>query len=114
LRFNYHYNLRSTVKNSIVNFNAIQKVFKSRLDDARSHSKLIDLSHLSTPQPFLTASRPKYEKLIGKTKDLFFDSNYYLPQYKHSLSANFFNFLNFAVFDFPFLLGQKSDSARHV
>jgi hypothetical protein len=92
----------------------MQKVFKSRLDDSRSHSKLNDLSNLSTAQPFLASDRPKYEKLLGKTKNLFFNYNFYTPAYNSQINFNYFNYLNLPFFDFPFLLGQKSDSAKHV
>jgi hypothetical protein len=97
-----------------VNFNAIQKIFKSRFDDAKSHSKLSDLSNLATAQPFLAFSRPKYEKLLGKTKNLFFETDFYYPEFSSLMNFNFFHYLNTPFFDFPFLLGQKSDSAKHI
>src|SRR5690606_17355601 len=106
--------LRSTVKNSIVNFNALQKVFKSRFDDARSHSKLYDLSNLNDNQPFLASQRPNFEKMLGKNREFYVNYNFYQPKFYSTINFNYFNSLNFPFFDFPFLLAQKSDSARHV
>jgi hypothetical protein len=67
-----------------------------------------------TSQPFLAADRPNYEKMLGKNKEFFIDYNFYQPKFINLLNSNSSHLLNFAFFDFPFLLGQKSDSARHV
>ncbi len=115
-RFNNSLNLRNTVKNSIVTYNAIQKVFKTRFDEGRSNAKLSDLSNLYTKQAFISSPRIQYEKLLGKTKENFFKINFY----KNSFQKHFNNFydanssLNFYFYDFPFLLAMKSDSSRYL
>lgn len=116
IRFNNSINLRNTVKNSIVTYNAIQKVFKTRFDESRSNAKLSTISNLYTKQPFISASRIQYEKLLGKTKANFYKTNFY----KNSFQQYFNNFydasssLNFYFYDFPFLLAMKSDSSRYL
>lgn len=116
MRFNNSLNLRNTVKNSIVTYNAIQKVFKTRFDESRSNAKLSDFANLYTKQPFISSPRIQYEKLLGKTKENFFKINFY----KNSFQKYFNNFydanssLNFYFYDFPFLLAMKSDSSRYL
>lgn len=44
--------LRSTAKNSMVTYSAIQKVFKSRLDEGRSNARLQDISNSYNPYLF--------------------------------------------------------------
>jgi hypothetical protein len=44
--------LRSTAKNSMVTYSAIQKVFKSRLDEGRSNARLQDVSNSYNPYLF--------------------------------------------------------------
>jgi hypothetical protein len=116
IRFNNSINLRNTVKNSIVTYNAIQKVFKTRFDESRSNAKLNSISDLYTKQPFISSSRIQYEKLLGKTKENFYKINFY----KNSFQNYFNNFydasssLNFYFYDFPFLLAMKSDSSRYL
>ena len=115
LRFNNSLNLRNTVKNSIVTYNSIQKVLKTRFDEGRSNTKLSDFANFYIKQPFISSSRIQYEKLLGKTKENFFKINFY----KNSFQNHFNNFyditssLNFYFFDFPFLLAMKSDSSRY-
>ena len=119
LRSNYFYNIRNTTKNSIVNFNALQKVFKTRLDESRSNSRLEDFNKMflsSTTQPFINSSRPSYEKIIGKTQHSFYKLNFYKNYFSKNFSniATFNNSLNFFFFDFPFLLSYKSDPSRYL
>jgi hypothetical protein len=108
--------LRSTTRNSIVNFNALQKVFRARFEEGRANATLAQFSELSTTQPFLNTERVEYEKLLGKTKKTFFNINFF-----HNNTLNVFNTtyatflsLNFHFFDFPFLLAAKSDMARYM
>lgn len=116
VRFSNTLNLRAPVKNSIVNYNAIQKVFRTRFDEGRSNTKLSDLSNLYTKQPFISTSRISYEKLLGKTKENFFKINFYKNNF-HQYFNNFYDLsssLNFYFYDFPFLLALKSDASRYL
>jgi hypothetical protein len=115
-RFTDHINLRSPVRNSIVTYNAMQKVFRARFDEGRSNSNMLTYSFSNDPQPYISAPRFKYEKLLSKNKEAFFDINFY----KNSINDNFNSFydsftsLNFYAFDFPFLLAMKSDASRYL
>jgi hypothetical protein len=77
--------LRSTARNSIVTYNAIQKVFKSRFDEGRSHARLQDFSNSYVTHPFITEARSPYEGLLGKNRESFFSVN----NYNQFLVANF-------------------------
>ena len=116
LRISNPLTLRTTTRNSIVNFNALQKVFRARFEDGRSNATLNQFAHLSSTQPFLNTDRVAYESLLGKTKNNFFNVNFFtnnslniLNEFSSSLTA-----LNFQFFDFPFLLSAKSDMSRYM
>jgi len=116
LRFDNYINLRNTARNSIVSYNAVQKVFRTRFDERRSHAKLDTLARSTTKHPHLTAGRAQYEKLLTKSGSSFFESVSYHARALPAL--NLFgahaSSLNFYSFDFPFLLAMKSDSARYL
>ena len=108
--------LRSTARNSIVTFSAIQKVFRSRYDEGRSNARLQDLSNSYNSHLFITAPRTNYERILGKNYETFFNINLY----NTTLSSNFSDFfsvwnsLNTYYLDLPFLVANTSDSSRHL
>jgi hypothetical protein len=108
--------LRSTAKNAIVTYNAIQKVFRSRLDEGRSNARLLDFSNSFTSHAFLTDSRVNYEHLISKNNENFFSINLYNLGLKKNLSnltsLNLTNNIYFS--EIPFLLSMKSDPSRYL
>jgi hypothetical protein len=108
--------LRSTAKNSIVTFNALQKVFRPRFDEGRSNVRFSDLSNTFVKYPFLTEQRTPYESLLGKNKESFFATtnykNYLTSTYTDLSSA--FNSLNIYFANIPFLLSMQSDASRHM
>lgn len=115
-RFSNYLILRSSTKSAIGNYNSYQKVFKTRFDENRSHAKISDLANLYVKQLNISAIKPKYERLLGKNKENFFQSHVY----KNELILNFntlydsFNSINFYFFDLPFLLALKSDASRYL
>lgn len=106
--------LRSSVRNSIVNYNAFQKVFKPRFDELRSHTQTVSFAEMSEKQPFLTDSKVPYLNLLGKNRDSFFST----PIYTKSLGSNLnpysglIDSLNAPTYDFPFLIAKTSDTTR--
>jgi hypothetical protein len=116
LRVSNPLKLRSTTKNAIVTFNALQKVFRPRFDEGRSNVHFSDLSNTFVKYPFLSESRTPYEKLLGKNKESFF----YGANYNNYLSNNFnnlsplFNSLNIYFANIPFLLSTQSDASRYM
>jgi len=113
-RFSNPITLRSTARNSIVTYNALQKVFKARFEDGRSNTKIISFGNLGVSQPFITGGRISYEKLLGKNKDSYYNTTFYKNNtFKvfNDLSSNT-NALNYYFFDFPFLMSAKSDPSR--
>lgn len=116
LRVSNTVNLRNTAKNAIVTYNAMQKVFKTRFDENRSHAKLLDLGNSYSTQPFVTAAKTNYERLLGKNKTAFSSVSLYKNSFK-SLFNDLYEIdsgLNFFFYDFPFLLAHKSDSSRYI
>jgi heme/copper-type cytochrome/quinol oxidase subunit 2 len=107
--------LRSTAKNSIVTYSAIQKVFKSRFDESRSNTNFKDVTNSFTSYPFLTEAKSPYENMLGKNKESFFNINLYSKSMKNNLSLylNVWNSLNTIFIDIPFLLSMKSDASRY-
>jgi hypothetical protein len=69
--------LRSPAKNAIVNYNAIQKVYKSRFDDFRSNTDFKSFTNSYANYPFLIEEKTPYESLLGKNKESFFNTNFY-------------------------------------
>jgi len=108
--------LRSTTKNSIVTFNALQKVFRPRFDEGRSNIRFQDLSNSYVKYPYLSESRISYENLLGKNKESFYNTN----SYKTSLYGGYtnlspvFNSLNIYFSNIPFLMSMQSDAVRHL
>lgn len=108
--------LRLTARNSVVTYNAIQKVFKSRFDEGRSNAKLTSLANSFVSQPFLTQQKSNYEGILGKNKESFFSVSNYNSfantnfNYFYTLS----NTLNVPFLDIPFLISMKSDASRYL
>jgi hypothetical protein len=110
------FKLRSTVKNSIVTYSAIQKVFRSRFDEGRSNTRLEDFSNSYVKHPYITDPRIKYETLLGKNKESFLKLNFYNQNTKlnfSNMSSLFFS-NNIYFMDLPFLVSMKSDPSRYL
>ena len=107
--------LRSSVRNSIVNYNAFQKVFRARFDENRSNINNSSITNLSENQPFLFDKKTPYLKLLRKNTESFFSTPFYkkTPSYNFNPHAPLITALNYSFFDFPFLLSQTSDVIRH-
>jgi len=58
--------LRSTAKNSIVTYNAIQKVYKARFDELRANINFQDFTNSFSAYPFLLESKTPYESILKK------------------------------------------------
>lgn len=108
--------LRSTVKNLMVTYSAIQKVYRSRFDEGRSNMNTASLYNSYSSYPFLTESRSSYESIMGKNKE-----SYFSPSLFNSSANNKFSDLNFSFnsntslfLDIPFLLSLKSDPSRYL
>jgi heme/copper-type cytochrome/quinol oxidase subunit 2 len=113
-RFSNPITLRSTARNSLVTFAALQKVFRSFLDEGRSLSSLTTFSNLGVEQPFITSSKISFEKLLGKNKESFYNTSFYVNRnfkvFNDLASSN--TSLNTYFFDFPFLLSVQSTVSR--
>lgn len=89
LRLSNPMKLRSTARNSIVTYNAIQKVFKSRFDEGRSNARLQDFSNSFVSHPYITESKSPYEGMLGKNKDSFFNVNSYKQYFTNNFNDNY-------------------------
>jgi hypothetical protein len=108
--------LRSTAKNSIVTYNAIQKVFRSRFDEMRSHARLSDFANSTVKHPFLTDAKVSYESILGKNRESFFTPNFYTnySTKSYSLVSALSQTTNTFYADIPFLLSLTSDPSRYL
>lgn len=108
--------LRSTAKNSIVTYNAIQKVFKSRFDEGRSNARLIDFSNSYNSYLFLTEPKANYENMLAKNTESFFNVNTFAKSFNTNFNiiTQTLTALNSTYLDVPFLLSNTSDSARYL
>jgi hypothetical protein len=123
-QFNTHNNfnitnnlkLRSTAKNSIVTYNAIQKVYKSRFDDLRSHINFNDFTNSFVKYPFLTEKKSPYENMLTKNSNSFYNVSYYNTVFKNNYSfmSEIIGASNSIFLDIPFLLSMKSDASRYL
>ena len=116
LRLSNPMKLRSTARNSVITYNAIQKVFKSRFDEGRSNARLQDFSNSFVSHPFITESKSPYEGMLGKNKDSFFTVNSYKQYFTNNFNDNYaiWNSMNIYFADLPFLLSMKSDPSRYL
>jgi hypothetical protein len=112
-----HLNIRPSVKDSIVNYNAFQKVFRSRFDEGRSHSNWSNFQNLYQAQPFLNDKVVPYTNLLGKNRSSFYTTLFF----KHSLNGDSLNNNNSLytqnntqMFEFPFLDALQSDLIRYT
>jgi hypothetical protein len=116
LKLSNPFKLRSTVKNAIVTYNAIQKVFRSRFDEGRSNARLEDFSNSYVKHPYITDSRINYESILGKNKEFFLKTNLYNQtqklNYSNLLSIFYSN--NIYFMDLPFMVSMKSDPSRYL
>ncbi len=114
LRLSNPVTLRSSVRNSIVNYNAFQKVFKPRLDEGRAHVQSSSFSDLKLAQPFINDSKVPYTQLLGKNRDNFYSTPLYKVSSKLNLNiaSSLADSLNTPMYDFPFLLARTSDTMR--
>lgn len=69
--------LRSGVKNSIVTFNALRKVFRARFDEGRSHTSLQLFANSFLKQPFINDSSITYTDLLSKNLNTFYQNFLY-------------------------------------
>ena len=108
--------LRSTAKNSIVTYNAIQKVYKSRFDESRSNVNFKNFTNSNTSVPFITEARSSYEGLLSKNKSSFFNTSLYNSFFKNNYSTllESLNSNNLIIADIPFLVSMKSDASRYL
>jgi hypothetical protein len=108
--------LRYTARNAIISHNAMQKVFKSRLDEGRSHARLSDFSNSYSSHNFITAPKSGYEGSLSKNKNSFFNISLYAPtnNTNFNLMGSIYNSLNSTILDIPFLMSAKSDPSRYL
>lgn len=113
---NSQYNVLYTVKNISNTYNALQKIFRTKIDEMRSHIKLSDYYLSKHRVPFINSTKPNYKELVGKDITSFvntqlYKSDLYLPSNRYYFIDNINNTY---FFDYPFLLSIKSDAGRYI
>lgn len=108
--------LRGSARNSILSYNALQKVFRSRYEEGRANVSPLHYTESAVRKPNLSANRPRVEGMLGKNKQSYFTPLFFKTE-KLGLFNELYNFnlvLNFQTFDFPFLLAETSDPAKFL
>lgn len=115
LRMQSKFELRLPARTAVNMYNSYQRVYKPRLDENRSHARTTDIANLASKQPNLTAPKVKVERSLGKNKTPFFQTSTFKNELPLSFNVLYdsFNSLNYYFFDFPFLMGLKSDVSRY-
>jgi hypothetical protein len=108
--------LRSTARNSIVTFNALRKVFRSRFDEGRSHVTSDQFASLHTKQPFISGKGVNYRGILSKNTDSYYTTPLYTTQKSPTIqgASNLLTLQNFYFYDLPFLLSQGSDPQKFM
>ena len=108
--------LRTTTRAANISYSAMQKVFKSRFDEGRAHTRMSDFSNSYTSHNFITAPKASYSAMLSKNQNYFFDVNLYSQSYANNTSilSSVYNSLNSTHIDIPFLISTKSDSSRFL
>lgn len=70
--------VRYGVKNSIVTFNALRKVFRTRFDEGRSNTSLHAFSQSYLPQPFINDMTIAYTQLLSKDRNPFYQNMFHV------------------------------------
>jgi hypothetical protein len=107
---------RSGVKNSIVTFNALRKVFRARFDEGRSHTSFQFFAQNYLPQPFINDGVVSYNQLLSKDRTTFFQNISYVVNTPRvlSLESEFAANQNYYFYDLPFLLSEGSDPQKFM
>lgn len=102
------------MRNSIVNSNAFQKVFKARLDEGRANVQADSFADLALRQPFLSDVKVPYLSLLGKNRNSFFETPLFVTSSfdLYNAAAPLYQSLNAPMYSFPFLLSRTSDTSR--
>lgn len=108
--------VRNNVKNSVITYNALRKVFKARFDEGRSNTSLHFFSQLALPQPFISYPNINYSQLLSKDVGTFYGNILYKNITPKILNTTFANSTsqNFYFYDLPFLLSEGSDSQKFM
>lgn len=114
LRLSNPATLRPSVRNSIVNSNAFQKVFKARLDESRANVQADSFADLFLRQPFLSDKKIPYLQLLGKNRNSFFETPLFNSTAfeAYNVTAPLSLSLNIPAYAFPFLVAKTSDTSR--
>jgi hypothetical protein len=69
--------LRPSLRNTIVNYNAFQKVFRTRFDESKANVTTLNFSTLGEKQPFLSDGKTPYLKFLRKNTESFYRTPFY-------------------------------------
>lgn len=107
-------NQRKHGRNASINYNSIQKVFRSRFDEGRSNTNVSDLSSIKSSLPIFTTKKTPYESLLGKTANYIMEVQFFTPKLNTITVDSVFAPTNSTFFNFPFLVSYKSDASRYM
>lgn len=110
-------NLRQSASEMVADYKSLQKVYKLRFDDQRSHLDIKTISNSKAYQLDLNSTMPKFDQILNKNSNKVFLTTTY--SIKNLNNNNFYktylyNKINNYSFDFPFLISLQSDQSRYI
>ena len=109
-------NLRQNASELISDYKSLQKVFKLRFDDNRSHLNVENLSNSFNKQLDLNSQLSKFDQILLKTSNkVFVPKLFKITDVSNNFIEYFLaNSLNNYTFEFPFLISLQSDQSRYI
>jgi hypothetical protein len=106
----------SNIVHAATGYNAIQKVYRTQFDEARSNVRLRDFSMSYQPLYRLSEIRANFMSLVKKNSDSHYQPVFAKAKTHGPLSTLYAyqSLLSAKTFDFPFKLAIKSDPARYL
>lgn len=111
-----NYNIVYSYKNISNTYDAIQKIFRTKVSEMRSHFKNYSPSLNEVKVPFLTSEKFSYKTISGKHLLGYLNLNPAKFTINNSFNKSVFitNLNNTYFFEFPFSTSVKSDAARYI
>ena len=114
--WNNKINLRQSAAELTADYKSLQKVYKLRFDDNRSHLSVKSISNSFNKQLDLNSGQTKFDTILTKNSNKVFSVKFFNTE---KLNSNFesqylFNLTNNYTFDLPFLMSLQSDQSRYI
>lgn len=110
-------NLRQSASEMISDYKSLQKVYKLRFDDLRSHVDVSRISSSFSKQLDLNSRQVKFDSVLNKSSVAYFKPIFFKLIRLESVFYDknlLLNLVNNYAYDFPFLVSLQSDQSRYI